>query len=91
MSEQTVSTIVVAFLASLPPTLAALAVLKHGKEVAKEAREAAGEVKKEQGEIKELVNGNMIDLKAELKIANARVAQLQKLVERLSGKIASSD
>lgn len=71
------ATIIIAAIAALPPTLAAVAAFRQSRQnVAQTAQ-----ISSKADEIHVLVNGGVLALKAELAVANERIEQLQKRLD----------
>lgn len=86
--------IVAAVLAALPPTIAALAALRQGKQNAakvavntqltEDTGHKTDNLIKKTDEIHELTNSNLTSVKSDLAMANQRIKELQLLVEDLA-------
>lgn len=77
-----IAAIIIATIAAIPPTLAALATLRQGR--AAVVQNAA--ISHKADEIHVLVNGGVLALKAELAVAQQRIEQLQvRLSEKNRG------
>lgn len=97
MAETTIVAIVSAFLAAVPPTIIAIAVLKQTRRTDRTARRASartavvaartGKILEKAKEIHESTNGNLSIVTEALRVANEKIADLEKMVTALVAQI----
>lgn len=79
MSDQIVTTLIVAFFASLPPTIAAFAALI----VSRSNGHKADAIVKSTDQIHTLANSNLAQVSNDLKVATSKIEALERLVTSL--------
>lgn len=82
MSEQTLTTVIVAVLAAIPPTLVAFAAMLSSIRNAKKADAIISKT----DEIHTLANSQLSTVTATLAVANEKIAGLEKLMGALAAK-----
>lgn len=86
MTDSTITTIVVAFLAALPPTLTALAALRQSREAAQKSDDTNKKTEEMKADVKQihaLTNSTASELAKVLAVSQEKNAGLEKLVATL--------
>lgn len=87
MSDQVITTLIIAFFASLPPTIAAFAALM----VSRTTDHKSDILLDKTTEIHTMANGNLTRVTAELQVALSKIEGLEKMVATLTAAKAVAD
>lgn len=79
MSDQIITTLIIAFFASLAPTIAAIAALMVSRDTDHKVDASAKTIE----QIHVLTNSNLTQVSNDLKIANSKIDALERLVTAL--------